>query len=108
MSKRFAVFLTSLAFVSAGLLAAPALSETKLKKKSGYWVECTAAGEICNYVYMRPKPGAKFRRVQADGRKLKKKSGYWVECQYSGLGEICSYVYARPQAGAKFRRIKAQ
>jgi azurin len=106
MTKRFAVVLTSLTLISAGLLAAPALSETKLKKKAGYWTECTFDGR-CETIYMRPKGGGKFRRVKTDGSKLKTKSGYVVECQYSGLGEVCSYVYARPKPGAKFRRVKA-
>jgi hypothetical protein len=67
MINRFAVLSASLAALSAGLLAAPALSANKLKEKSGYWVECRYSGldEVCEYVYGRPKAGAKFRRVKA-------------------------------------------
>jgi len=41
--------------------------DSKLKTKSGYWVECqySGLGEVCSYVYARPKPGAKFRRIKA-------------------------------------------
>ncbi|MFT3986518.1 hypothetical protein [Aestuariivirga sp.] len=105
------------ALVSAAVLstaiAAPALSDTSqpkytklkstsvLKKKAGYWTECSysAVGENCYTVYMRPRTpegGVKgFAPLKANSKTvLKKKQGYYVECSYSGLGENCYYVYA--------------
>lgn len=76
---------------------------TTLKKKNGYWTECsyTAVGESCYTVYAgsSPKPGAAttgaLRPVAAGAGKLTRNNGYVMQCDYSGLGDNCYYVYAR-------------
>ena len=78
-------------------------SSTVLKKKNGYWVECSysALGDNCYYVYagIRAKPGPggtlRLHRLKADAGKLGHKNGYIVQCDYSGLGDNCYYVYSR-------------
>jgi len=100
---------SSLAFMSAALLAGPASGEemkvkrleanpkVTLKQKLGYWVECsyTAVGQDCHYVYMKPKGSAKLERIKVKDSKLKRKGDYYLECRYTGLGEECYYVYAK-------------
>ena len=94
--------------VSAPVFAetkSPAFSKVKssdvtLKKKNGYWVECSysGTGQVCNYVYAYAKKGdapANMYRVKASDSKLKKRGDYYIECTYSGLGQVCNYVYAR-------------
>lgn len=106
-------FLTALAVVS--LLSGAALADvtagynklkagtTVLKKKNGYWTECsyTAVGENCYTVYagssVKAASGAAgaLRPAAVGAGKLSKKNGYYVQCDYSGLGDNCYYVYAR-------------
>ena len=86
-------------------------STTTLRKKAGYWTECsyTAVGESCYTVYAGSSPVGsahgttqKLRPLKArDNVKFKKRAGYWLECSYSGLGENCYYVYASPHKPAK-------
>jgi rubredoxin len=109
MNKRFLTMLRMTA-ISAALLAGPASGETKpvtakkmpassgvtFKRKFGYYVECrySGLGEVCDYVYAKPKGTDKLQRIKAKDSKLKTRQGYYVECRYSGLGEVCDYVYA--------------
>jgi rubredoxin len=110
MNKRFLTVLLSMTVVSAALLAGPASADTqkspakklstssdvKFKRKLGYYVECrySGLGEVCDYVYAKPKGSDKLQRIKATDSKLKTRLGYYVECHYSGLGEVCEYVYA--------------
>src|SRR5260221_2194817 len=71
-----------------------------LKKRAGYWVECSYSGlgENCYYVYSRVKSasgtGHAYQRIKVGNTTLKRKAGYWTECSYSALGENCYTVYA--------------
>ena len=125
MTIRFLATLASCAVLCAPVLAGPAYSdtqkakyqklqtgETTLRKKSGYWVECSYSGlgDNCYTVYAHvrtpaggaPGAAAKLMPLKADSNvTLRRKAGYWVECTYSGLGENCYYVYASPHKPAK-------
>ena len=73
---------------------------TTLKKRAGYWVECSYSGlgENCYYVYARVKnaagTGHSYQRVKVGNTTLKKRAGYWTECSYTAVGESCYTVYA--------------
>ncbi len=71
MTKRFMTALASITVLSAAVFAGPASGDSTrpvykklstsgvtLKKRSGYWIECrySGLGEICEYVYAKPKP----------------------------------------------------
>ena len=116
MVKLFLATLITVAAIAAPVSAGPAATapgshtyqkikaaDTVLKKKNGYWTECTytAVGENCYTVYagssVKPAAGAAsaLRPVKASAGKLGRKNGYIVQCDYSGLGDNCYYVYAR-------------
>lgn len=110
MKKRFLAMSLSMTVISAAVLAGPASGDTQrgtlkklstsseltLKRKFGYYVECyySGLGQVCDYVYAKPKGSDKFQRIKAKNTKIKTKQGYYVQCYYSGLGEVCEYVYA--------------
>jgi hypothetical protein len=111
MNKRFLTMSLSMTvIISAAILAGSASGETQrvvakklstssdvtFKRKLGYYVECqySGLGEVCNYVYAKPKGSDKLQRIKAANSTLKTKLGYYVQCYYSGLGEVCEYVYA--------------
>ena len=90
---------TSGAPAASSLAKIPA-SGTTIKKKLGYWVECSYSGlgENCYYVYARPRGAApNLQKVKATDSRLVQRNGYWVECSYSGLGDNCYYVYSHPR-----------
>jgi invasion protein IalB len=93
-------------FCSGALYAGPAAAEAKfkkiesngtvLKKKAGYWTECSysALGEQCYTVYMKAENG-KFRKIGTNGATLKKKAGQVQVCYWgSNNAEICYWVYS--------------
>lgn len=115
MVKHVLIALTMVSLVSTFATAEPAAYQkvkagpTVLKKKNGYWTECSysAVGENCYTVYAGSsvKSGTgvagALRPAAVGAGKLSQKNGYYVQCDYSGLGDNCYYVYARARTAKK-------